>query len=472
MTFANSFMRRKIWFSLVTLVLAVVFTPLAAAQIQIPPPARVVQLPTFGVSVDADGVFNIRQFAVPGGQQFMRNAVFAQTRLPRETWQQSDLRKISLRRLTVALQRCVDEGLEPTETMAHLAGLTSLKYVFALPDEKDVILAGPAEGWTRDADGRAVGIYTGRPTIMLDDLLVALRSQDNDRPNPWVGCSINPTADGLKRLSDYQRSLPNTIPVHAEAEVAATSVVAIERALGMANIVVFGIPADTQMARVMVEADYLMKLIAIGRQPPPIDMPTFFSESKRPGKYMLQRWWFSPDYRRVIASPDDLLLEFTGAVVKLGTEDYRIGPQGQMRKLDNKPGPATRRYATAFTKHYDRIAELSPVYAQLRNMVELLVAAAYLNKRGAFDRVNFDAGLLLDTERLPTDKLAVPRQAPFAANAAWRNHRLIAPSGGVLVTPDDAWHAANIQIDKSNRLDKRRGLATQGLAGQTNWWWD
>ncbi len=43
MTFANSFMRRKIWFSLETLVLAVVFTPLAAAQIQIPPPARVVQ---------------------------------------------------------------------------------------------------------------------------------------------------------------------------------------------------------------------------------------------------------------------------------------------------------------------------------------------------------------------------------------------------------------------------------------------
>ena len=37
--------------------------------------------------------------------------------------------------------------------MQFLAGLTRVRYVFYYPETKDIVLAGPAEGWAADAAG-------------------------------------------------------------------------------------------------------------------------------------------------------------------------------------------------------------------------------------------------------------------------------------------------------------------------------
>ena len=42
--------------------------------------------------------------------------------------------------------------------MLNLAGLTRLEYVFCMPDTKDIVIAGPAEGWAPDSSGRIRGI--------------------------------------------------------------------------------------------------------------------------------------------------------------------------------------------------------------------------------------------------------------------------------------------------------------------------
>ena len=41
--------------------------------------------------------------------------------------------------------------------MRYLAGLLRVRYVFYYPDSKDIVLAGPAEGWVADPAGRIVG---------------------------------------------------------------------------------------------------------------------------------------------------------------------------------------------------------------------------------------------------------------------------------------------------------------------------
>ena len=38
------------------------------------------------------------------------------------------------------------------------------------------MLVGPGEGWKVDGTGNVVGVTTGLPVMLLDDLLVALRS--------------------------------------------------------------------------------------------------------------------------------------------------------------------------------------------------------------------------------------------------------------------------------------------------------
>ena len=99
-----------------------------------------------------------------------------QAKLNRLVDKASKLRKVSLNRLEAATRANFDKQLPLTDEMLHLAGLTRVHYVFLYPDTKDIVLAGPSEGWARDAVGHPVGLETGRPILELQDLIVALRA--------------------------------------------------------------------------------------------------------------------------------------------------------------------------------------------------------------------------------------------------------------------------------------------------------
>ena len=47
--------------------------------------------------------------------------------------------------------------LTVTEDMFNLAGLQKIEYVFFYPETGDIVIAGPAEGWTLGSDGAVVG---------------------------------------------------------------------------------------------------------------------------------------------------------------------------------------------------------------------------------------------------------------------------------------------------------------------------
>ena len=84
----------------------------------------------------------------------------------------------------------------------YLAGLQRIRYVFVYPEQNDIVVAGFAEGWKIDARGNTVGASSGRPCMLLDDLIVALRTvragratsaaRSIPRPKGWPGCTITP----------------------------------------------------------------------------------------------------------------------------------------------------------------------------------------------------------------------------------------------------------------------------------------
>ena len=86
------------------------------------------------------------------------------------------MRKVSLRGLEEAIADCTRNHRPLPGEIKYLAGLQRIRYVFVYPEEKDIVLAGPGEGWKVDAQGNVVGLTTGRPVLQLDDLLTALRS--------------------------------------------------------------------------------------------------------------------------------------------------------------------------------------------------------------------------------------------------------------------------------------------------------
>src|SRR5262249_41118377 len=136
-----------------------------------------------------------------------------------------------------------------------LGGLQRIEYIFVYPEEKDIILAGFGEGWKVDEQANIVGLTTGRPVLRVDDLLAALRT-GRQASRGGISCSIDPTAEGMRRLQELVSSLPN-------ANNLAAAITNIEQQLGPQTITLQGIPTTSHFAHVMVAADYRMKRIAM-----------------------------------------------------------------------------------------------------------------------------------------------------------------------------------------------------------------
>ena len=183
------------------------------------------------------------------------------------------MRKISLNRLEQAI---LDHQSTLTDEMRYLAGLLRVRYVFYYPDSKDIVLAGPAEGWVPDAGGRIVGITSGRPVVQLQDIVVALRAfPSSGNATPLIGCSIDSTPEGQVAMKNFLRGNrpdPNNIEPFVES---------LRNALGYQIVSVYGVAPSTHFAQVMVEADYRMKLIGIGLERPPVKLVSYVDRASQ-----------------------------------------------------------------------------------------------------------------------------------------------------------------------------------------------
>ncbi len=458
--------------SLVTrAVLALIVGSLASAKLAAQQVATTVQLPTFGVAIDAEGVLAWKAFEDPGGRLRAERIAAAHGALPVDLAAWSELRKVSLVRLERAVRHELDAGRLPDAAMQHLAGLQRLQYVFFYPESRDIVIAGPAEGWALDSAGRPVGLTTGRPVLELQDLIVALRAYPpGSRTKPFIGCTIDPPQEGLVRLRKFQQTVPKVIPAARRAETAVRVARGMEESLGLAEVRVFTISPQTHFAQVLIEADYRMKLIGIGREPPPVRLATFLSALSGPRDSVLARWWFTPNYDCVRVTGDRLAMELVGQGVQLLAEDKLVGPDGEL-SAGAPPGKASEAFTTDFTNHYAEIAARSPVYAQMRNLIDLLVAAAYLRQQGFHERADWTMKTFLDEDALPVEIHPSPKKAPCVAVSLWKGNRLLTPAGGgVSIRADLALESERLLADENGALAARRG-ATHPPAEDT-WWWD
>src|SRR5437762_10316566 len=88
---------------------AVAVVPCRAAVAQAAP-ATSVQLPSFGIAIDAQGVLSIKEFNDPTGRLMRERQQAAQAQLPGDVARVSPLRKVSLRRLEAAVSRQLAAG--------------------------------------------------------------------------------------------------------------------------------------------------------------------------------------------------------------------------------------------------------------------------------------------------------------------------------------------------------------------------
>jgi hypothetical protein len=428
---------------------------------------------TSGVAVDAEGVLTRTTIQDPTGDLARQRVQEALGKLDHDVAKSSPLRKISLTRLERLMAKRIAGGQVVDDVMKNLAGLTRVQYVFCYPESGDIVVAGPAEAWGQAPSGRMLGIATGRPVIELQDLIVALRAfpAGGDRKHaPFIFCSIDPTPEGEARLQDYlshpnPNASPSDVPFIADQ---------IRERLGLQDITVGGVPANTHYAQVLVEADYRMKLIGIGLEEPPVRLKSWAARVN-PAQFAqnaMERWYFMPNYECVRVSDDALAMQLVGDGVKLVGEGEVVKADGK-RDAGKATSPPSQQFVDAFTKVYPALADKAPVFAQLRNCIDLAVAAAFIQQQDYYGLAKWSPTVFNSEDKYAVETLNPPKQVETAVNVMWKGTRAMWPmGGGVQIKATEALNPTNLLEDKKEVVEKARTGVDLSHLSADQWWWD
>ena len=426
-----------------------------------------------GVLISAEGLLARR--ALPANAQRLNAERFnaAKVALNEDLQKVSKLRKVSLNRLEAEVAKMIDAGKEVPADVRYLAGLTKITHVFFYPETKDIVIAGPAEGFFFNAENFVVGMESGRATLKLEDLVVALRAFAPDSRKPTlITCSIDPTQDGIVRLQQVLKQWQNSGQFGPGAENQVVQ--SFKEALGPQTVKVTGISPKTDFARVLVEADYRMKLIGLELERPAVRGITSFVAKANPSNNgnSLQRWFFQPDYDCVTINDDRTAMELAGEGVELVGEDESVTANGN-RKGKGKASKASRAFTSSFTKTYPKLAEATPIWAELRNVIDMSITAAFIQKMDLYTQADWSLGVFDDENLFPVEKYSAATQVAPIANAYWKNNKFMSPiAGGVSIQAKFALNSDNITVDKEGKLNEvRDGVDLSGLQAD-QWWWD
>jgi hypothetical protein len=427
-----------------------------------------------GILVDAAGVvrplFHQEAF---GRLDKKRRQELAGRLLPADLNHASSMRKISLVQLEAACERCFAEKKPLPDELKFLAGLQRIDYVFAYPADKDLVIAGPAEGFVVNAGGRALGVASGQPALRLDDLLVALRTIDRGRGA--IRCSIDPNQANLAKFVSFVAGNPGDTTV----ESATARYQQMAGILGLQDVSLSGIPPDSQFAELLVEADVRMKYVAIGLDKPPVKGFRSHLAMVGAGGNSMQRWWFTPLYDAFTKTADGLGFEFSGQRVQLLSEDELVSADGK-RSSAAFQRVTTQKFSKQFTDRFPELARAVPVFAELQGLFDLSVLAALIKKEGLAAKVGWTMSLFLDDERAAIAKRNVPRKIPSVSNFKMlgRGVMVMQVTGGVIINPADVIRHNEFQRDSGGKLNAMQKEAAPAEGAQKNgpendrWWWD
>lgn len=411
-----------------------------------------------GVSVDAKGVVQRVDVALESRlqAQWKRKSSVPDQAIELET----DFRVISLARLDRELERLLDANQPMTQEMIFLAGLQRVQYVLAVPDRKDVLLAGPAGGWKANEMGEVVGTESGRAVLRLDDLMDALRCAGGIHGDP-IRCSIEPTAAGLQRFAQMKTNLRTFSP---------RALRSMESALGDQQVLIDGIGRDTHFAHVMLAADVMMKRFAMGFEPSLVEGFSSYlqmlQDARQEPESASPRWWMAAQYDRLSCSEDRLSWKIQGQGIQTKTESGQLEADGQ-RGADHRESPIAQAWADAMTAHFDKLSTQRPIFGQLRNCMDLAVVAALMENEDLLFRSGCDLKVLMNAELLRGPQLHPAKTIPSKASSL-RSGRgwIVTVSGGVEM---DVFPVVS-RWKNDDSMDEIREKATNRTVAD-RWWW-
>lgn len=419
-----------------------------------------------GIDVDARGVMTLARRDANPTLAAKRQAA-ARGNSHQDPRRRSALRMVSLPRLFREVQLMAAFGEAPTNTMRHLAGIREIQYVFVYPETGDLVIAGPAGEWDTDREGFIVG-DDGRPVVLLEHLLALVKMTMSSEGR--FGCSIDPKPERLAETKHFLEQPTGALSPRRTPRW----VNEIREHLGLQNVSIHGVDPESHVARLLVEADYHMKLVGMGLEPSVAEVPSYLDsiDAKSVPKSMdVLRWWFTLRTDAIRRDQDGNAFEFAGQTVQLQSENERLTNRGS-RVQTGRATPLNQQFAQRFTRHYSKLAEKYTVYQQLENVFRLALVAAIMHDETIQARIDWNPDWI--TSHIRLSKGAVPREVASIVNhrVINRRHVVVGVSGGVSLNAMKSLnHAA---LTKNASLVQRRRATAKPMATRDSqqWWWD
>ena len=430
-----------------------------------------------GVSVDAGGVLRKVEYTPKNSllNEIRKEASRKSAHL--EVFRESSLRKVSLNRLEKECQLLAAAGKDPSEAMERLAGIYEIKYLLVYPETNDIVIAGPAGDWKTDVEGVAVHVRTGRPLYRLDDLVVCLRNAVEF--DGKFGCSIDPRQANLKATQQFVASSPLKGKRWREG---------LQSALGLQDISVDGIDPRSIVARVIVEADYRMKLVGMDLEKGVPGVESFLSRVQldRNGNVPptdVMRLEFVLDYDSLSVTDSRDAFQLHGQGVKVVSEKELLNQEGDRLQTGRSEGPAAE-FARGFTKNFEAMARRYPIYAQLKNVFDLALVSNLIRGEGIDRSCDWNMtyfGPAREGEiRYRSRRGHIPREVKTVMNyreidvrqngRKVKTHLVVGISGGVSVDAGRFLRSKDALLkDTYGKLKLDRRTARPATE---NWWWD
>ncbi len=281
-------------------------------------------------------------------------------------------RALSLQVLEERVRSSLGAGREIDKELLLLGGLKKVFGFVIDRENRDCILIGKTDKKS--------------PALNLDNLVVAIR-------NSWLGdtppgCSIDPRPENLARLKKLAQELMKI----GDPDIMNEKLPLWREAGGVQDVKVFGIAPDTLFAKIMVEADYLLKKIADSSYSLNINgfksLKDLMEEEIRerikkgnltpPPLQIAIRFWFYPG-ENIFYEEEGIIFIHESRVILLTEEEY-LASTGQIYG-SGKANPLAKLFVESFTSLYEEIAEKEPLYAELEGLYQLVALAKLLKEK-------------------------------------------------------------------------------------------
>ena len=339
----------------------------AADPIQIP----VEGLSVNGIMLDSKGAIH---FADPDPKAMEEARAKAKAASP--IAHDARLCYISLPRLTMAVKALREKDKEVPEEIRYLGGMTRIQYVFVYPDDRELVIAGPAEPWDATNPLEVVGKVTGRPVMQFDDLIAAMRTARSMRRGGENGGAFGCSIDFARGVEGHVAKL---LKEHAD-KPRPEKLVLLAKGIGEQKVKIFNTDDDTRLAFICAAADCKLKRIALGVEEAPVPgIGAAVESSRAPTSHV----WFEMAYQPLLASEDGYAFELRGArlQVKVG-EDMFTDKDATHRAIA---------FARLFNLNMDKMCAAVPLFADLQNMADLSMVATLIRLDNLNDKVKWDA---------------------------------------------------------------------------------